>query len=197
MTLSPAGCAGDKIFCGVVDESHRTKSDSRAGHLPARQCTCGPPGQRSGLVSDNPRPEGIEWPQTPGGPASPFTLPRRSTMATPCCSCFASRKSTAHNSASNNPSLFRAPVAQSSHSGLKPFCCHFLNAATARSMAGGGMTGGAWHGVGVSTGSFRAPVAQSRNPGLKSFCCHFLDAATTRSMTGGAQHDRWCAQHDR
>ena len=32
---------------------------------------------------------------------------------------------------------FRAPVAESSHSGLKPFYGHFLDAATARSMTGG------------------------------------------------------------
>ena len=34
-------------------------------------------------------------------------------------------------------SSFRASVAESSHFGLKLFCCHFLDAATARSMTGG------------------------------------------------------------
>ena len=40
---------------------------------------------------------------------------------------------------------FRAPVAESSHSGIKPFCGRFLDAATTRSMTGGtrSMTGGA------------------------------------------------------
>ena len=40
--------------------------------------------------------------------------------------------------------VFRASVAQSSYPGLKPFCDHFLDAATARGMTGGAcsMTGG-------------------------------------------------------
>ena len=39
--------------------------------------------------------------------------------------------------------VFRASVAQSSYPGLKPFCDHFLDAATARGMTGGprSMTG--------------------------------------------------------
>ena len=38
---------------------------------------------------------------------------------------------------------FRALVAESSNCGIQPFCCHFLDAATARSMTGGvrSMTG--------------------------------------------------------
>ena len=34
------------------------------------------------------------------------------------------------------PLSFRALVAESSHCEIKPFCCHFLDAATARSMTG-------------------------------------------------------------
>ena len=89
----------------------------------------------------------------------------------------------------------RAPVAESSRSGLKLFCGRFLDAATARSMTG------VRHGVGVSTLSFRAPVAESSHSGLKLFRGHFLDAATARSMTGSTQHDRdarnmaGCTQH--
>ena len=40
-----------------------------------------------------------------------------------------------HGTGSSTPSL-RAPVAQSSHFGLKPFYGHFLDAATTRSMTG-------------------------------------------------------------
>ena len=39
-------------------------------------------------------------------------------------------------------SSFRASVAESSNPALKPFCGHFLDAATARSMTAGGMAGG-------------------------------------------------------
>ena len=35
------------------------------------------------------------------------------------------------------PLSFRALVAESSHCEVKPLCCHFLDAATARSMTGG------------------------------------------------------------
>ena len=86
---------------------------------------------------------------------------------------------------------FRAPVVESSHFGIKLFCCDFLDAATARSMTGGSMAGGAWHGAGVSTPSFRAPVAESSHFGFKPFCCDFLDAATARSMTGARALWRW------
>ena len=34
------------------------------------------------------------------------------------------------------PRVIRALVAESSHSEVKPFCCHFLDAATARGMTG-------------------------------------------------------------
>ena len=36
-----------------------------------------------------------------------------------------------------HPPSFRTLVAESSHCEIKPFCCHFLDAATARSMTGG------------------------------------------------------------
>ena len=57
------------------------------------------------------------------------------------------------------------------------------------------MAGGAWHGVGSSTGLLRPSVAQSSNPGLKPFCCHFLDAATARSMTVGGHGMTRCSPH--
>ena len=82
----------------------------------------------------------------------------------------------------SSTSSLRASVAQSSHPELKPFCGHFLDAATARSMTGAAVD--AWHSLGSSTSSFRAPVAQSSHPGLRRSCGHFLDAATARGMTG-------------
>ena len=61
----------------------------------------------------------------------------------------------------SSTSSFRASVAKSSHLGLKPFCGHFLDAATVRSM-----TGAAWQGVrGMALGLLlRHSVRQSRNP---------------------------------
>ena len=50
---------------------------------------------------------------------------------------------------------FRALVAESSHCGIQPFCCHFLYAATARSMTGGVTQHGGGitqHGGGCSAG---------------------------------------------
>ena len=108
---------------------------------------------------------------------------------------------------------FRALVAESSNRGIQPFCRHFLDAATARSMTEGarhgkgcaawqgvcGMAEGVQHDVGASTLSFRALVAESSNCGIQPFCGHFLDAATARSMTGGrgmtegARYDGGCA----
>ena len=56
---------------------------------------------------------------------------------------------------------FRAPVAKSSNPPLKSFCCHFLDAATARSV-----TGAACQGVrGMALGLLlRHSARQSRNP---------------------------------
>ena len=67
----------------------------------------------------------------------------------------------------------------------------------ARGMTGGGMAGGALHGVGVSTASFRALVVESSHSRIKPFRCDFLDAATTRSMTVGRNMAGGCTQHDR
>ena len=116
-------------------------------------------------------------------------------------------ESVRHDAGSSTLS-FRALVAESSNSGIQPFCCHFLDAATARSMTKGarrgrgcaawrkvcGMTEGVRHDAGSSTLSFRALVAESSNCGIQPFCGHFLDAATARSMTEGVtQHDGGCS----
>ena len=81
---------------------------------------------------------------------------------------------------------FRALVAESSHSELKLFRGHFLDAAPARSMTGGM----AWQGCFAWRRGFHfvipRVVAESSHSGLKLFRGRFLDAATARSMTGGA-----------
>ena len=68
----------------------------------------------------------------------------------------------------SSTSSFRASVAKSSHLGLKPFCGHFLDAATVRSM-----TGAAWQGVrGIALGLLlRHSARQSRNPVTPGLNC--------------------------
>ena len=82
-----------------------------------------------------------------------------------CCDCAqhdgGGMAGSAWHGVGSSTSSFRAPVAESSHFGLKPFCGHFLDAATARSM-----TGAAWQGVrGIALGLLlRHSARQSRNP---------------------------------